>query len=77
MSAQGKSNNAAGRGRPRSKQPGRPPASGSPGVHERPGGKMPYEKPMIVFEQRLEAMAAVCDAIGIGKAPGTCTFAFS
>ena len=42
-----------------------------------PTGKMPYEKPMIVFEQRLEAMAAVCDAIGIGKAPGTCTFAFS
>ena len=42
-----------------------------------PTGRRPYEKPMIVFEQKLEALAAVCNVPSIGKAPGTCTYAFS
>ncbi len=41
--------------------------------------KKPYEKPAVVFERPLEALAAVCDPGVGGKALGQigCTTAFS
>ncbi|MBI3952047.1 MAG: hypothetical protein HY314_16495 [Acidobacteria bacterium] len=41
-------------------------------VHER----KPYEKPMIIYRQPLEAKAAVCSP-SPGKSDATCTVAFS
>ncbi|HEY6041466.1 MAG TPA: hypothetical protein VIX58_04985 [Anaerolineae bacterium] len=39
--------------------------------------KKPYEKPAVIFERPLEALAAVCTPTPPGKAPLNCATAFS
>ena len=39
-------------------------------------GRKPYERPAVVYEEKIGAVAAVCSGTD-GKAPGVCTFAFS
>ena len=41
------------------------------------GPKRTYEKPAIIYEQKLEAVAAACTPFPLGKAPGVCFLAFS
>ncbi|RMG54351.1 MAG: hypothetical protein D6723_05225, partial [Acidobacteria bacterium] len=39
--------------------------------------RKPYEKPMIVYRQPLEARASICNPGAGGKSDATCTVAFS
>lgn len=39
--------------------------------------RKPYEKPMIVYRQPLEARASVCSPQPPGKSDATCTSGFS
>lgn len=39
--------------------------------------KKPYEKPAVIFERPLEALAAACTPTPPGKAGPNCTTAFS
>ncbi|GEM_PF-1934731 len=39
--------------------------------------RKPYEKPMIVYRQPLEARASICNPGAGGKSDASCTVAFS
>ena len=39
--------------------------------------RKPYERPQIVYQQSLEALAAFCDAGAGGKQGASCTLQFS
>lgn len=46
------------------------------GAQATPSPRKPYVPPAVVYEQKLEAVAANC-SVSSGKAPGACTFGFS